>query len=384
MTRSALVCALFALLASSAGHAADSSGSSSASETINFAGTWRHNVYKANDPEYVYLEVRQQGADVHVIHRSGMRAYAAQGAELFHGSYSNFAITGQQVSQNGTWSNGAMPVDDPDHIRLFGVLYERLSYPPAGNPQCEPSNRFHVKGPYAYSRGFQLSEARQFPAAICWYTISMDLGDPEGVQGLAYAYANGEGVAKDSVKAFKLDSIAADKGNMFAQADLAYFYANGVGVAKDPEKAAFWKHKHDVQAQAYAAKRQAGQQAIDDGNAPFLALAGLVHSVLGPVGPNLKEMMRKSDHRPNLNGLWEIQGRGTRYRIKQQGDGIAMTALNITPPMEMFKATFTDNVTLVGRVTDPKFPGDPNDTISVEAPDRITFAKGGTMMKVGD
>ena len=384
MTRAVMPLAILALVASFACRAADSSTSPSASDTLNFTGMWRHNVYKANDPEYVYLEVRQQGADVHVTHRSGMRDYAEQGAELFHGTYDNFAITGQQRTRNGGWSNGVMPVDDPDHIRLFGALYERLSYPPAGNPRCEPGNRFHVKGPYAYSRGFQLSEARQFQAAICWYTISMDLGDPQGVQGLAYAYANGEGVAKDTEKAFKLDSIAAEKGNMFAQADLAYFYANGVGVAKDPEKSAYWKHKHDVQAQAYAARKQAGQLAIDNGDAPLAALAGLARLVLGPVGPNLKDMMRKSDHRPNLNGLWELQGRGTRYRIKQQDDGIAMTAMNVTPPMEMFRAKFTDNVTLVGRVTDPKAPGDANDTISVEEPDRITFAKGGTMTRVGN
>jgi hypothetical protein len=364
-------------------HGADPEAAAGSREILQFAGTWRRNVYKASNPEYIYLEVRQQGSDVHVIHRSGMRAYAAQGAELFHGTYSDLKVTGQQLSQNGVWVDGVMPVDDPDHIRLFGAVYERLSYPPAGNPQCDAGNRWHVKGPYAYSRGFQLSAAGQFPAALCWYTIAMELGDPQGVQGLAVAYGQGEGVAKDPVKAFELDSIAAEKGDMFAQGDLAYLYGNGIGVAKDSEKSAYWKRKHDVQAQAYAAKKQAGQLAIDDGSAPLLGLAGLAHQVLSPVGPNLKEMLRNGDHRPGLNGVWELQGRGTRYRIKQIEEEISITSLSAAAPVEMFKATFKDNVTLVGRVTDPRAPGDPNDTISVEAPDRISFGKGGTLVRVG-
>jgi len=290
-----------------------------------------------------------------------------------------------------------LTVQDPDHIQfttLNGRVFERITDPPPASPRCESGNVYHVQAKYAVSRAFHLNEAKQYEQSNCWYRIAADLGDPAGVQGLGYAYGMGMGVPKDPAKSFQLESAAAEQGNLFAQADMVFDYTNGYDVTKDPQKAALWKATHDQQVQAINAKHRAAQQDIEDSTAPVRFLANLTQRVLGPMGPNLKEMMLKADHRPDLSGVWEWRqmtgGRNftiTRYRIKQSGDDISMSVLSNSPSapdIEMFRGKFTDNVTIVGRVIAANPHGDPNDTITLDAPDNMTFAKGGEMRKTGE
>ncbi len=369
------------------------SNSADLAEVLNFNGWWRTNISSPQDAIYIRIEIKQNGREVHVIHRDGM-ATVARGAEIFRGTYQPLSISGQSRNQAGAWVADAMAVDDPDHVRLAGRRYERTTYPPANNPECKPDNPFKVAANFAVSRGYQLNEAKRYEQSNCWYRIAADLGDPAGVQGLGYAYGMGLGVPKDALKSFQLESAAAEHGNLFAQADMVYDYTNGYGVGKDLEKAAAWKRKHDQQVRSLNARHRAAQQEVEDSTAPLRFFANLTARVLGPMGPDLKQMMLKADHRPYISGVWEwrqMRGGGnftvTRYRIKQNADDVSLTVLSnkpSAPDIEVFRGKFTDNVTIVGRVIAAHAPKDPTDTITLDAPDHMTFAKGGQMRKTGE
>ena len=138
----------------------------------------------------------------------------------------------------------------------------------------------------AVKRGFALNKAGNYAQSLCWYTLATNLGDPAGVQGLAYAYDKGQGVKKDSVKAFRLDLIAAEQGNMYAQADLAQEYESGIGTEKNTEKAAYWLDKANAQAQAIRDRRAQAMAQEQQSERPLLFLQGLVQSVIEPLGPH--------------------------------------------------------------------------------------------------
>lgn len=60
---------------------------------------------------------------------------------------------------------------------------------------------------------------------------------------LARAYLRGEGVPKDSQKAFELMKAAADQGHADAMGGIGYFYSAGIAVPNDPKLALEWFRK---------------------------------------------------------------------------------------------------------------------------------------------
>jgi S1-C subfamily serine protease len=72
---------------------------------------------------------------------------------------------------------------------------------------------------------------------------------------LGVAYANGQGVAKDEVKAVRWFRKAAEQNYAMAQFNLGVAYANGQGVAKDEVEAVKWYRKAAEQNFAYAQNR---------------------------------------------------------------------------------------------------------------------------------
>ena len=62
-------------------------------------------------------------------------------------------------------------------------------------------------------------------------------GDPEAINALANAYANGQGVAQNLPEALKLYRQAADRGLAAAQFNLGMMHELGRGVAPDLETA---------------------------------------------------------------------------------------------------------------------------------------------------
>jgi len=251
-------------------------------ETLDLTGTWQANIGpKGGPPTYMTFAIKQEGSTVIIIHLDGYLT-TPRGAELFRGTYQDMKITMRRQNPKGEWMVKTVMLNDPDEFIYDGGKFLRMTYPPPASPVCEPSNRFHVKAKYAYSRGFQQSNAKKFDQANCWFRIAANLGDPSGVQGLAYAHWMGEGVPKDYKKAAELDQIAAEQGNVFAEGELATAYTNGDGVEKDPQKAAYWKAKADAEWRAIRARKAASLAQQQQDMKPFLAIAGLINGVLGP------------------------------------------------------------------------------------------------------
>jgi S1-C subfamily serine protease len=75
-------------------------------------------------------------------------------------------------------------------------------------------------------------------------------GDADAQYSLGLMYGNGEGVPKDSAKAFEWFQKAAEQGSADAQYSLGYMYGNGEGVPKNDVKAVEWIEKSAAQGDA--------------------------------------------------------------------------------------------------------------------------------------
>ncbi|MDX2464407.1 MAG: tetratricopeptide repeat-containing serine protease family protein [Porticoccus sp.] len=83
-----------------------------------------------------------------------------------------------------------------------------------------------------------------------WFTKAAEQGHAEAYFYLGAAYAGGEGVPKDAVKAVEWWTKAAEQGDADAQAWLGAAYYDGEGVAKDAAKAVEWYMKAAEQGNA--------------------------------------------------------------------------------------------------------------------------------------
>ncbi|MFZ2301613.1 MAG: tetratricopeptide repeat protein [Gallionella sp.] len=83
-----------------------------------------------------------------------------------------------------------------------------------------------------------------------------EAGDAKSQFGLARMYYNGDGVAKDDVKAAEWYLKTAEQGNDFAQYKLGAMYDKGEGVPRDADKAVEWWKK------AAAQGNEAAQEAL--------------------------------------------------------------------------------------------------------------------------
>ncbi len=63
---------------------------------------------------------------------------------------------------------------------------------------------------------------------------------------LAAIYRVGEGVEKDTVRAFSLSMKAAEIGNSAALYDVGQAYQKGTGVTKDMIRARYWFERADA------------------------------------------------------------------------------------------------------------------------------------------
>lgn len=77
-------------------------------------------------------------------------------------------------------------------------------------------------------------------------------GDADAQFSLGSKFYDGEGVPKDSAKAFEWYQKAADQGHASAQSSLGMMYAAGHGVPKDYAKAADWLQRAAMQGDAIA------------------------------------------------------------------------------------------------------------------------------------
>jgi len=85
--------------------------------------------------------------------------------------------------------------------------------------------------------------AKDSVEAMKWFRKAGEQGSAVAQFGLGRTYDIGDGVAKDPVEAVKWFRKAAEQGYAGAQCSLGVCYANGEGVAKDPVEAAKWFRK---------------------------------------------------------------------------------------------------------------------------------------------
>jgi TPR repeat protein len=84
-------------------------------------------------------------------------------------------------------------------------------------------------------------------ASLTALQATADKGDVQAQYELAHRYAQGNGVSKDTTRAFEYMRKAADKGYAAAQTDLGTYYSRGIGVASNAVDAAGWYHKAAAQ-----------------------------------------------------------------------------------------------------------------------------------------
>jgi TPR repeat protein len=76
--------------------------------------------------------------------------------------------------------------------------------------------------------------------AAKWFRKAAEQGDASAQLNIGFAYANGEGVAKDQAEAVKWYRKAAEQGDYLGQRQLGFAYRFGDGVAKDQVEAYAW------------------------------------------------------------------------------------------------------------------------------------------------
>ncbi len=92
-----------------------------------------------------------------------------------------------------------------------------------------------------------------------WFEKAANAGHLPSQNLLAYAYSEGDGVAKNTALAFRWSKMAANSGDAAAQEQLGRFYLDGVGTQKNPEEAVSWFLKAAGQGNI-AAQARLGEQ----------------------------------------------------------------------------------------------------------------------------
>ncbi|MBM3482722.1 MAG: sel1 repeat family protein [Alphaproteobacteria bacterium] len=101
--------------------------------------------------------------------------------------------------------------------------------------------------------GFELYRKGDFKGALEIWRPLAEAGDPSAQAWLGSAYANGEGVALDDVRAFQWYLRSAEGGNAQAQANVGAFYLMAKGVAKNEAEGVRWLESAAAQGDDHAA-----------------------------------------------------------------------------------------------------------------------------------
>ena len=108
-----------------------------------------------------------------------------------------------------------------------------------------------------FQKGFAHYLYEQYAEAAKCFETAANQGYANAQFFLGVVYASGEGVVKDSKKAFVWVEKAANQKHSRAQLVVGTMYEKGEGVAKDFEKAKFWYQKAADQ------EEEGAQEALD-------------------------------------------------------------------------------------------------------------------------
>lgn len=104
-----------------------------------------------------------------------------------------------------------------------------------GNTQAQIA----VAEAHFFGRGTPTNRA----AAVEWYRIAAEAGEPDAQASLGACLHNGWGCEKDLEEAARWSRQAAENGNLRGMSDLAYYCLHGFGIEKDEEKGFQWAMK---------------------------------------------------------------------------------------------------------------------------------------------
>lgn len=109
-----------------------------------------------------------------------------------------------------------------------------------------------------FEEGVAAANDGKFAVAFEEFSTLAEQGDARAQQALAWMYYEGQGRARDYLKAAYWYQKAAEQGNVTAQINLAQMYAFGKGVAQDFSQAAHWWRELAGQGDARAQAALAG------------------------------------------------------------------------------------------------------------------------------
>lgn len=124
-------------------------------------------------------------------------------------------------------------------LLLFAFLVvscQALPQTASNQSQSALAEQYHQKARELYRK-------KDYVGSVPWYRKSADLGNAAAQAGLAFEYANGQGVEKDYKQAYYWWKKAADQGNAEAQFNLGQLYLYGAGVDRDEKQLYFWTKK---------------------------------------------------------------------------------------------------------------------------------------------
>lgn len=98
-----------------------------------------------------------------------------------------------------------------------------------------------------YNLGLWYDNNYNHASAFEWYLKAAERGFSDAQDKVAYAYSEGEGVAKNTDLAFEWAKKSAAQGNQYGERRLGYYYRCGIGVAQNYVEAMKWYKKSAAQ-----------------------------------------------------------------------------------------------------------------------------------------
>ena len=149
-----------------------------------------------------------------------------------------------------------------------------------------------------YRVGDEFTE-QDYVAAIKWYRLAAQRGDPGARNNLGSMYLNGMGVPADAVQAVKWYRLAAEQELPTAQFNLALRYLHGSGVEQDDHAAAEWLRKAAVQGHTESIGELGTLYRFGRGVEHRIATAADLH-VIAALEGDLTSIGNLADYRPEI------------------------------------------------------------------------------------
>ena len=216
------------------------------------------------------------------------------------------------------------------------MLVSLASFPAASaqsvSSQDDPQSQYNLGVRYAEGDGVARDDVR----AAMWYRRAAAQGYASAEYNLGFLHLQGRGVARSDVEAAQWFTRAAERGHAQAQGMLGHLYEQGRGVFKSPVIAARWYRRAAAQGVVHAAQRL---DEIEPGWRQSAAGATVQSAATAPPRPSTPQGVSKSGlsrsapgtaaapASPNLMDLATASTRADHQgRLRINGDPVTLQA----------------------------------------------------------